>query len=116
MVRITYVEAGGAHHVVEVQPGLSVMEAAVKNNVPGILGECGGNCACGTCRVYIDAARWRERTGVRSELEQAMVDFHADRDPNVRLGCQIRITRAVDGLTVRMPVTQRSAFEVPPLP
>jgi 2Fe-2S ferredoxin len=114
MVKITYVEANGAQHVVQVNPGLSVMEAAVKNNVPGILGECGGYCACGTCRIYIDDPFWREQTGTRSELEQAMVDFHEDQNPNVRLGCQIKIVGALDGLVVRMPRSQRSVCEVPP--
>jgi ferredoxin, 2Fe-2S len=114
MVKITYVEASGAEHVVEAKPGLSVMEAAVKNAVPGILGECGGNAACGTCRVYIDDPSWREKTGTLSDLERAMVDFHEDQDPNVRLGCQIKITGALDGLVVRMPPSQRSAHEVPP--
>jgi len=114
MVRITYVEANGAEHAVDAKPGLSLMEAAVKNDVPGILGECGGNCACGTCRVYIDDPSWREGTGTRSDLEQAMVDFHEDRDPNVRLGCQIKITGALEGLAVRMPPSQRSARDVPP--
>jgi 2Fe-2S ferredoxin len=109
MVRIRYLEANGAEHVVDVKPGLSVMEAAVKNGVPGILGECGGNCACGTCRVYVDERSWREQTGTRSELEQAMVDFHGDQDPNVRLGCQIRVTADLDGFVVRMPASQRPA-------
>jgi ferredoxin, 2Fe-2S len=107
VARITYVEAGGATHVVDVKPGLSVMEGAVKNGVPGILGECGGNCQCGTCRVYIDQASWREKTGWRSELEQAMVDYQEDHEPHVRCACQIKVTEALDGLVVRMPVSQR---------
>lgn len=78
MVKIAYIEADGAEHVVEVKPGLSIMEAAVKNNIPGILGECGGICACGTCRVYVDHPAWQERTGQRSDLEKSMIDFHED--------------------------------------
>jgi 2Fe-2S ferredoxin len=113
MAKITYIEADGSQHIVEASPGLSVMEAAVKSDVPGIIGECGGNCACGTCRVYIDDPSWREKTGSRSALEQDMVDFHADQDPNARLGCQIKITEALDGLAVRMPVSQRAEHEVP---
>ena len=113
MVKITYIEANGAEHVVEAKPGLSIMEAAVKNSVPGILGECGGNCACGTCRVYIDHPSWREKTGTRSDLEQSMVEFQEDQDPNVRLGCQIKITQLLDGLTLRMPGSQRPGDEGP---
>ena len=108
MIRITYVEASGEEHVVEARPGVSVMEAAVLNDVPGIVGECGGYCACGTCRVYVDQAAWREKTGSRSELEQAMVDFHEDADPHVRLGCQIQVTPQLDGLVLRMPGAQHS--------
>lgn len=111
MVKITYVEASGARHVVDVSPGLSVMECAVKHSVPGILGECGGHCQCGTCRVYIDDALWREKTGPRSVLEQEMIDFHEDSDPNARCSCQIRVSADLDGLIVRMPTSQRSTKE-----
>jgi 2Fe-2S ferredoxin len=114
MAKIKYIEANGTEHVVDAQPGMSVMEAAVKNDVPGILGECGGNCACGTCRVYIDAPSWRDKTGTRSNLEQDMLDFHDDREAHARLGCQIKITAALDGLVVRMPSSQHSAYEVAP--
>lgn len=114
MVKITFIEADGPQHVVEARPGLSLMETAVKNNVRGILGECGGNCACGTCRVYIDDPAWREKTGLRSDLEQSMIDYHDDRDPNARLGCQIKVSTALDGLVLRMPRSQRSANEAPP--
>ncbi|MGB8363316.1 MAG: 2Fe-2S iron-sulfur cluster-binding protein [Rhizomicrobium sp.] len=113
MVKIAYIEADGAEHVVEVKPGLSIMEAAVKNNIPGILGECGGICACGTCRVYVDHPAWQERTGQRSDLEKSMIDFHEDQDPNVRLGCQIKVTKALDGMVVRMPKSQRPVNEAP---
>ena len=111
MVKITYIEVSGAEHVIDAKPGLSIMEAAVKSNLSGILGECGGNAACGTCRVYIDDPAWRQKTGTRSALEQSMVDFHEDRDPHVRLGCQIKVTAALDGLVLRMPKSQRSADE-----
>ena len=105
MAKITYIEANGSQHVVDVQPGYSVMEGAVKNNVPGILADCGGACACATCRVYVDPA-WQEKTGVPAELEQSMLEFQDDRDPSLRLSCQIKVTEALDGLVVRMPESQ----------
>ena len=56
MAKITYIELNGTEHVVDVKPGLTVMEGAVKNNVPGIDADCGGACACATCHVYVDEA------------------------------------------------------------
>jgi len=105
VAKITYIEAGGAAHVVEVQPGWSVMQGAVRNGIPGIVAECGGNCACGTCRVYVDAW-WRTKTGSASEIEEATMDIREDTDPSKRLCCQIKVTEELDGLVVRMPVSQ----------
>jgi 2Fe-2S ferredoxin len=105
MAKVTYIEANGTEHVVDVQAGYSVMEGAVKNNVPGILADCGGACACATCRVYVDPA-WREKTGVATEMELSMIEFQEDRDPSLRLSCQIKVTETLDGLVVRMPESQ----------
>jgi 2Fe-2S ferredoxin len=105
MVKITYVEAGGVEHVLDVPVGLSVMQGAVRNDVPGIVAECGGNCACGTCRVYVDAA-WRERTGEASDMEEATMEVRDDPSPAKRLSCQIKVTEDLDGLVVRMPESQ----------
>jgi 2Fe-2S ferredoxin len=105
MAKITYIEANGTPHTVEVKPGQSVMEGAVKNNVPGILADCGGACACATCRVYVDEA-WREKTGEASEMELSMLDFQSDYAPGTRLSCQIGVTEDLDGLIVRMPESQ----------
>lgn len=80
MAKITYIEANGAMHVVEVQSGLSVMQGALRSGVSGIVAECGGNCACGTCRVYVDEA-WREKTGEASEIEAATMDIKEDTLP-----------------------------------
>jgi 2Fe-2S ferredoxin len=107
MVKITYIDVGGAETVVEARVGQSVMEAAVKNVVPGIVAECGGNCACGTCRVYVDPA-WREATGEASEMEREMIAFTGDAAPNARLSCQIKVSEALDGLVVRTPESQYS--------
>ena len=105
MAKVTFVAAGGGERSVEVADGDSVMEAAVENGVPGIDGDCGGNCACATCHVYVDAA-WIDRTGERSEMESAMLDFAEGVEPNSRLACQITVTAALDGLIVRTPVSQ----------
>ncbi len=105
MSKITYIEHNGTAHTIEVRNGLSVMEGAVKNNIPGIDADCGGACACATCHVYVDAA-WTEKTGKASSMEESMLDFAADVEPNSRLSCQIKVTDALDGLIVRMPENQ----------
>ena len=105
MAKITYVEFSGAEHVLDVKPGLSVMEGAVKNNVPGIDADCGGACACATCHVYVDEA-WRDRTGEASAMEESMLDFAENVQPSSRLSCQIKVTDGLDGLVVRMPESQ----------
>lgn len=102
MSKVTYIEPGGQQHVVEVQPGLSVMEGAVQNGVPGIPATCGGSCACATCHIYVDEA-WRSRVGPRNELEESMLEVADDVQPNSRLGCQIKLTEELDGLVVRIP-------------
>lgn len=105
MASITYVTSGGASRTLDVEDGLSVMEAAVANGVPGIDGDCGGNCACATCHVYVDPA-WVAATGVRSDMETAMLDFAEGVEPNSRLACQIIAGPALDGLIVRTPASQ----------
>jgi 2Fe-2S ferredoxin len=105
MAKITYIEFDGTPHAVEVRPGLSVMEGAVKNNIPGIDADCGGACACATCHVYVDEA-WRDRVGSPSSMEESMLDFAENTAPNSRLSCQIKVTDALDGLVVRMPENQ----------
>ncbi|MEI9903537.1 MAG: 2Fe-2S iron-sulfur cluster-binding protein [Asticcacaulis sp.] len=105
MPRITYIEHNGAEHVIEVRNGQSVMEGAVKNNIPGIDADCGGACACATCHVYVDPA-WMDKTGKASVMEESMLDFANDLQPGSRLSCQIIVSDALDGLVVRMPADQ----------
>ena len=105
MPKITYIEYDGRDHVVEVKAGLSVMEGAIRNSVPGIDADCGGACACATCHVYVDEA-WREVTGKPSAMEESMLDFAEEVEPNSRLSCQIRVSDALDGLIVRLPANQ----------
>lgn len=105
MPKITYIEYNGTAHTVEVEEGLSVMEGAVNNGVPGIDADCGGACACATCHVYVDPA-WEPKTGEKNESEAAMISFANGVEPNSRLSCQITVTAELDGLVVRMPAGQ----------
>src|SRR3569832_2907994 len=83
MAKITYIEFNGTEHTIEVRNGLSVMEGAVKNNVPGIDADCGGACACATCHVYVDEA-WRDKVGGPSAMEESMLDFAEGGAPGAR--------------------------------
>ncbi len=105
MARITYIENNGKTHEVEVKNGLSVMEGAVNNMVPGIDADCGGACACATCHCYVDEA-FTDKTGSQSEMETSMLDFAEDVKPESRLSCQIEVTDELDGLVVRLPASQ----------
>ena len=107
MPKVTYIEYDGTAHEVEVPVGLSIMRGAVTNGVPGIDADCGGECACATCHVYVDPA-WTERIGrpQPESMEESMLSFAAAAEPNSRLSCQITMTAALDGLVVRMPEGQ----------
>ena len=105
MARITYIEFDGTAHAVDVEPGTTLMQGAKDNNIPGILADCGGNCICGTCHVYIEPA-WRERLATRTEIEKATIEFSSDVETHSRLACQIKIAEDLDGLIVRMPESQ----------
>ena len=105
MAKITYITADAETHEVEAEPGSTVMENAVRNMVPGIEAECGGACACATCHVYVDQG-WREKVGDPSPMEEDMLDFAYDVQPNSRLSCQIKVTPELDGLVVRVPERQ----------
>ena len=105
MAKVTYIEFDGTEHTVDVKAGNSVMEGAIKNDVPGIDADCGGACACATCHVYVDEA-WRAATGERSDMEESMLDFAENLQDNPRLSCQIKVTDELDGLIVRPPENQ----------
>ena len=106
MVKITYIEFGGTEHVIDVAPGLTVMEGARDNGVKGIEADCGGACACSTCHVYVDAA-WVDRLPAREAMEEDMLDFAFEPDATrSRLTCQLKVTDALDGLVVRLPERQ----------
>jgi len=105
MAKIQFIDFGGTARTVEAEPGSTVMEAAIKNGVPGIEAECGGACACATCHVYIEPD-WQEKVGPPSSMEEDMLDFAFDVRPNSRLACQIHVKAELDGLTVRTPEKQ----------
>lgn len=106
MTTIHYILKDGSTRSVEAKPGASVMETAIHHNIRGIDAECGGSCSCATCHVYV-ADEFLDRLVPPDEMEDELLDGTASaRAPNSRLSCQITITAALDGLTVRVPETQ----------
>ena len=105
MAKITFVDHDGTEHVLEGEDGMTVMEVAIKNSVPGIDADCGGACACATCHVYV-REDWVEKIGKAVEMEEDMLDFAFDVRDNSRLSCQIKVSDAVDGLTLDLPEKQ----------
>ena len=105
MPKINYTAFDGTRFVIDAPVGSTVMENAVKNDVPGIEAECGGACACATCHVYVDDA-WMPKVGGAEAMEEDMLDFAYELQPNSRLSCQIKVTDDLDGLEVKVPEKQ----------
>ena len=105
MPKITYIEHNGKSHVVEVPNGLSVMEGAVQNNIPGIDADCGGSCACATCHVYVDE-KWFSKLPNKENAEEDMLDMAFEPSKFSRLGCQITVTDDLNEMVVKMPSKQ----------
>src|SRR5690554_320710 len=105
MPKITYIAFDGTQYDVDAPVGSSVMENAIRNAVPGIEAECGGACACATCHVYVDD-EWTATVGEPAAMEEDMLDFAYDVQPNSRLSCQIKVRDELDGLIVRVPARQ----------
>lgn len=106
MPKVTFISSEGTEHVVNVDSGISAMEGALRNLIPGIDGDCGGAAACGTCHVYVDSA-WADKVGPATPgIEQEMLVNTDGAMPNSRLSCQIKITDELDGLVLRMPSGQ----------
>jgi ferredoxin, 2Fe-2S len=105
MPKITFIEHDGTIHDVDAEIGETVMEAAMRGAVSGIVAECGGSCTCATCHVYVEEA-WVEKTGERSLEEDEQLDNAYDVRPNSRLSCQIVMSEALDGILVRTPSYQ----------
>jgi len=105
VVKITFIDSDGTARTAEADIGATVMEAAIRSDVPGIVAECGGACACATCHVYVDE-KWTEIVGTPEPMEEDMLDFAFDVRPTSRLSCQIRVTPELDGLVVHVPKDQ----------
>ena len=105
MANITYIEHNGTNHTVDVQNGLTIMEGAVQNNIPGIDADCGGSMACATCHVYVKED-WFDKINKKNEGEDDMLDQAYGPKKNSRLSCQIIVSDDLDGLIVDMPEKQ----------
>ena len=105
MVKITFVEFDGHQTEVQARPGTSLMKNAVTADVPGFLAECGGNCACGTCRIYFDA-KWTKLMPEARDSEREMLDYWNENGDGVRLSCQVPVVEEMEGMVLRLPETQ----------
>ena len=105
MSKIIYIEHNGKANTINVPNGLSVMEGAIQNNIPGIDADCGGSMACATCQVYVDE-KWINKLKKKEEGEEDMLDMAFQPNKYSRLSCQILVSEELDGLIVRMPLKQ----------
>ena len=105
MTKIRYIEHNGKEHEIEVANGLSVMEGAIQNDVPGIDADCGGGMACATCHVYVKED-WFNKLPKKAEGEDDMLDQAYEPSPNSGLSCQITVSDELNGLTVHLPEKQ----------
>ncbi|MEK6787750.1 MAG: 2Fe-2S iron-sulfur cluster-binding protein [Pseudomonadota bacterium] len=105
MGKIIFATHDGLQHEAEISAGKSLMQIATENAVPGIDGDCGGVCACGTCHVIIES-QWQEAVGNRNEDEEQMLNMAPEKQPTSRLACQIKVTAQMDGMTVHLPEFQ----------
>jgi ferredoxin, 2Fe-2S len=105
MPKITFIDHDNTEHTVDANDGQSLMQAAIDNSVPGILADCGGYCNCATCHCYVDDM-WTAKIPPAQQAELDMLSGAIDANNNSRLGCQIRLTNDLDGLVVRLPVSQ----------
>ena len=105
MAKITYITHNDEKHTVEVQNGLTVMEGAVQNDIPGIDADCGGGMACATCHVYVNDG-WFDKLPPKEDGEEDMLDMAFEPKKNSRLSCQIIISEELDGLIVNIPSKQ----------
>jgi 2Fe-2S ferredoxin len=104
MAKIKFTDSEGNDRIIEADDGISLMEAAVRNGVAGIIADCCGACTCATCHVYVDD-NWKDIVGSPEWLESEMLDLAANREGNSRLSCQIQITKDLDGLVVVVPTS-----------
>ena len=105
MAKIKYIEFNGKEHLIEVQNGLTVMEGAVQNDIPGIDADCGGSMSCATCQVYVKED-WYDKLSKKEMGEDDMLDQAYEPNSSSRLSCQIMVSDDLDGLSVYMPEKQ----------
>ena len=105
MAKITYIEHNGKNHTIDVTNGLSVVEGAVQNNIPGIDADCGGSMACATCHVYVKE-EWFNKLPKKEDGEEDMLDMAFEPKKISRLSCQILVSDELDGLIVNLPEKQ----------
>ena len=105
MSKITYIDAQGNSKTIEVENGLTVMEGAIQNNVPGIDADCGGSMACATCHVYVEE-KWLDKLPKAEDGEIDMIDMAFEPKKNSRLSCQLIVSNELDGLIVTTPKKQ----------
>ena len=105
MAKITYITHDNQNYSIEIQNGLTVMEGAVQNDVPGIDADCGGGMACATCHVYVNE-EWFDKLPAKEDGEEDMLDMAFEPKKNSRLSCQIIISDELDGLIVNIPSKQ----------
>ena len=105
MPKITYIDSNGNSKTIDVANGLSVMEGAIQNNIPGIDADCGGGMACATCHVYVKE-EWLNKLDKIEDAEQDMIDMAFEPKKNSRLSCQLIVSDKLDGLIVTTPSKQ----------
>ena len=105
MPKITYIDSQGNEKIIDVKNGLTLMEGAIQNNVPGIDADCGGSMACATCHVYVKE-EWLNKLEKIEDAEQDMLDMAFEPKKNSRLSCQIIVKEELDGLVVNTPSKQ----------
>ena len=105
MTKITYIEHNKKSQTIDVANGLSVMEGAVENNIPGIDADCGGSMACATCHVYVKE-EWFNKLPQKEEGEEDMLDMAFEPKKNSRLSCQLIVSDQLEGLVVNLPEKQ----------
>jgi 2Fe-2S ferredoxin len=106
MHKLSYISHDGIQSDIQVKTDCTVMQSALERGIAGINGDCGGACQCCTCHVYVDEA-WLAKLPPMDEMEDAMLDSTAQpRQPNSRLACMLPMGPDLDGLLVRLPVSQ----------
>lgn len=106
MVKVTYILRDESRLVVNAESGITVMEAAIRNNIRGIDADCGGNLICATCHVYVDSYFLSQIPDPEDDERDLLDSLAIDPKPTSRLSCQIVLSESLDGLVVRVPERQ----------